>query len=186
MMTMFIDGLLNTALLLAEGHADPPLAFRVDTLIFSLLIFMGLAAILMKFAWKPIIDGLDKRETRISGEIENARLANEQAQKSLKEYEEKLAGVEGEATAIVAEAKQDALAAKEKIVAEAKDEAQRQRDKAIAEIATAKSAAVRELAESSVDSAVSLAGNIVGRSLNKDDHSKLIKDAVSSFSSSDA
>lgn len=183
---MLTDRLFNaTTLLLAEGgsHAHPPLQFRVDTLIFSLVIFLGLAAILLKFAWKPIMEGLDARENRIASDIENARLAKEQAEKSLQVYEDKLAGIDNEATAIISEAKQDALTAKEKILAEAKGEAQREREKAFADIAAAKNAAVRELAESSVDSAVSLAGNIVGRSLNKSDHSKLIQDAVERFKS---
>lgn len=182
-MNMLTDSLFSTATLLG-AHAHPPLQFRVDTLIFSLLIFAGLAAILMKFAWKPIMEGLDSREGRIADDIENARVANEQAQENLKTYQEKLAGVDGEASAIIAEAKQDALAAKEKIVTEAKTEAQRERDKAFADISAAKNAAVSQLAESSVDSAVSLAGNIVGRSLNKDDHSKLIQEAVERFKKS--
>lgn len=183
-MTMLTDRLLNTAMLIAaEGgaHSHPPLQFRVDTLIFSLLIFLGLCAILLKFAWKPIMEGLDAREKRISDDIENARLASEQAQTNLKQYEDKLAVVDEEAAAIIAEAKNDALAAKEKIVGEAKDEAQREREKAFADIASAKEAAVRDLAEKSVDSAVSLAGNIVGRSLDKSDHSNLIEQAVDRF-----
>ena len=126
---------------------------------------------------------MNAREAGIAEEIESAKLANEQAQVNLKQYEEKLASVNDEATAILAEAKQDALAQKEKIVGEAQSEAQRQRDKAIADISAAKDAAVRDLAEKSVDSAVSLAGNIVGRSLDKNDHSKLIKDAVKNFKS---
>jgi F-type H+-transporting ATPase subunit b len=184
---MLTDRLINTAILLAaEGgaHSHPPLQFRVDTLIFSLLIFMGLAAILLKFAWKPIMEGLDAREKKVADNIENARLAKEQADSNLKQYEEKLAGVNDEATAIIAEAKQDALAAKDKIVSEAKDEANREREKAFADIASAKDAAVRELAEKSVDSAVSLAGNIVGRSLNKNDHQNLIDQAVERFKNS--
>jgi len=144
---MLTDSLFSTAILLG-AHAHPPLQFRVDTLIFSLLIFAGLAAILMKFAWKPIMEGLDSREGRIADDIENARVANEEAQASLKTYQDKLAGVDGEASAIIAEAKQDALAAKEKIVTEAKTEAQRE------------------------------------RSLNKDDHSKLIQEAVERFKKS--
>lgn len=180
---MLTQTTINVQHLLAAGHADPPLLFRVDTMIFSILIFLGLAAVLLKFAWKPILEGLDIREKGIADEIENAKLANEQAQANLKQYEEKLAGVNEEASAILAEAKQDALAQKEKIVGEAQSEAQRQREKAIADIAAAKDAAVRDLAEKSVDSAVSLAGNIVGRSLDKNDHSKLIKDAVDRFKS---
>lgn len=180
---MLTDRLFSTAMLLAAegGHAHPPLQFRVDTLIFSLIIFVGLALILLKFAWKPIMEGLDAREKRIADDIENAKVANDKAQASLKEYEDKLASVNDEATAIIAEAKQDALATKERIVNEAKEEANREREKAFADISSAKDAAVRDLAEKSVDSAVSLAGNIVGRSLNKADHAKLIEDAVEKF-----
>ena len=180
---MISDRLLDTAALLAAGGAHPPLQFRVDTLIFSLLIFLGLAAVLFKYAWKPVLEGLEKREKRISDDIENARVANEQAQANLKQYEDKLAAVDDEAKAVLEEARRDATAAKEKILADAQDEASRLRDRALADIETAKSAAVRDLAEKSVDSAVSLAGNIVGRSLQKDDHSKLIDDSINSFKS---
>lgn len=166
------------------GGGEPdPLEFNVDLALWTLIIFVGLLAVLTKFAWKPILEGLNAREQGIADEIENAKLANEQAQVNLKQYEEKLASVNEEATAILAEAKADALAQKEKIVGEAKGEAQRQLDKAVADISAAKDAAVRELADKSVDSAVSLAGNIVGRSLDKNDHSKLIKDAVDRFKS---
>lgn len=170
-----------SAMLLASSEAHPPLQFRVDTLIFSLIIFLGLTFVLFKYAWKPIMEGLDQREKNIENEIESARSANEQAQANLRQYEEKLASVNDEATAIIAEAKTGALVAKEKIVADAQAEAHRQREKAFADISAAKDQAVRELAEKSVDSAVSLAGNIVGRSLSKSDHSKLIEDSIKRF-----
>ena len=180
---MISHGLFNAAALLAAGGAHPPLQFRVDTLIFSLLIFLGLAAVLFKFAWKPVMEGLAKREQRISGDIENARIANEQAQANLKQYEDKLAAADDEAKSVLEEARKDATTAKEKILAEAQDEAGRLRDRALADIEAAKSAAVRDLAEKSVDSAVTLAGSIVGRSLKKDDHSKLIDSSIKSFNS---
>lgn len=170
-------------LLAAEGgaHARPPLEVRVDTLIFSLIIFLGLAAVLLKFAWKPIMEGLDAREKRIADDIDNARLAKEQAQTQLVAYENQLAGANDEAAAVIAEAKVNAITAKDKIMAEAAAEAQRTRDRALAEIESAKNAAVRELAESSVDSAVDLAGSIVGRSLNKQDHAELIEKSIEQF-----
>ena len=171
-------------LLVAEGgaHAHPPLQFRVDTLLFSLLIFLGLAAVLFKFAWKPVMQGLEAREKSISDNIENARIANEQAQANLKQYEDKMAGASDEAKAVIGEARKDASVAKEKILADAQEEASRLRDRALADIEAAKNSAVRELAEKSVDSAVTLAGSIVGRSLKKEDHAKLIDDSIGSFS----
>ena len=178
---MLTDRLFKSFVLIAEGGSSPPLQVYVDTLIFSLIIFLGLCAVLFKFAWKPIIEGLDAREKRIADDIESARLANEQAQTQLAAYESQLAGANDEAAAVIAEARNDAVAAKEKIMADAAAEAQRTRDRALADIESAKNAAVRELAESSVDSAVSLAGNIVGRSLNKQDHAELIEKSIKQF-----
>ena len=183
---MFFETMHSINLLAAEHAAKPPLQFQVDVLLFSLIIFLGLLAVLFKFAWKPIMEGLAARETRIADDIENARKANEEAQANLKQYEAKVAAASEEASSVLAQAKTDALAAKEKILAEAKEEAQRERDRALADIKSAKDAAVRELAEKSVDSAVSLAGNIVGRSLDKKDHSKLIEDSLKKFSSTGA
>ncbi len=171
---MLFDNLdLGLTSLLAEAAAKPPLQFRIDTLIFSLVIFAVLLAILLKYAWTPIMQGLEAREKSIADDIQSAQLAKEQAQAKLATYEEKIANANDEAAAVIAEARTEAIAAKEKILAEAADEAQRTRERALAEIEAAKNAAVRELAESSVDSAVSLAGSIVGRSLNKSDHSEL-------------
>ncbi len=177
-------GKLNAVVLLASDAEPNPLAFEVDLALWTLIIFVGLFLVLTKFAWKPIIEGLNQREESIASNIDSAARVQEEASAKLKEYDDKLAGAQDEATAIIAEAKQDALAAKDKIVSEAKDEANREREKAFADIASAKDAAVRELAEKSVDSAVSLAGNIVGRSLNKNDHQNLIDQAVERFKNS--
>ena len=166
--------MLNQSLagLIASGAASPPLELRVDTLIFSLLIFIGLLAGLFKFAWTPIVEGLDAREKRMVDDIEAARIAKEQAEAQLTAYQEKMAGADGEASALIAEAKSTASGAKDKIMAEAAAEAQ---------IEAAKTAAVRDLAESSVNSAVSLAGSIVGRSLNESDHADLIEKSLKQF-----
>ena len=175
----------NIALPVILGDANP-LEFPVDLGLWSLIIFLGLLAILTKFAWKPIIDGLDERELGIARDIDEAEAANQKAQDNLAQYESKLSSVNDEAAEILAEARSDATAAKDKIMAEAAEEAQRTKDRALADIEAAKAAAVRELAESSVDTAVSLAGNIVGRSLDKNDHSSLIDKAVDRFSGSGA
>ncbi|MEM9941610.1 MAG: F0F1 ATP synthase subunit B [Planctomycetota bacterium] len=181
MLPGFLGGLLLAS---EEAAGEPdPLYWSNDLAFFTLIIFIGLLLILTRFAWKPIIAGLDAREKGIANDIESARIANEKAQANLKQYEDKLASVQDEAAAIIAEAKEDALATKERIVGEAKEEASREKEKAFADIRSAKDAAVRELAEKSVDSAVALAGSIVSRSLKKDDHTKLIEDAVAKFKS---
>ena len=130
------------------------------------------------------MDGLEKRESNIANDINDAKSANEKAQALLAQYEQKLQAAQEEASSMVAEAKQDAQRAREKILAEANEEAQRQRDKAVAEIKAAKDQAARELAEKSVDSAVSLAGSLVGKELKASDHQKLIEQSLERFSQS--
>jgi len=176
-----ILGNLSNLVVLASSEEPNPLKFDADLAIFTLVIFLGLLFVLGKYAWRPLMDALEQRETSIADKISAAEHANEQAQANLRQYEQKLASVNDEANAILAEAKQDGIAAKEKIVADAQAEAQRQREKALADINAAKDQAVRELAEKSVDSAVTLAGNIVGRSLDKSDHSKLIEESMKRF-----
>ena len=173
---------LNSIGLLAQANVEKSAVQLVpDTLLFSFIIFGVLLAVLYKFAWGPIVEGLELREKKMIDDIEEARAAKERAQTQLAEYEAKLAGAESEAAALIAEAKDDALAAKDKIMADASEEAQRTKDRALADIEAAKNAAVRDLAESSVDSAVSLAGSIVGRSLDKKDHKDLIEKSISQF-----
>ena len=178
---MFAYSLQNVVLLASE-EAVNPLRFDADLALFTLIIFIGLILVLGKFAWGPLIEGLNNREKGISDQMDSAEEANALAQTNLKQYEDKLSNAEDEAKELIAEARRDAATTKEKLLADAQAEADRLRERALADIEAAKSEAVRQLAEKSVDSAVSLAGSIVGRSLKKSDHDKLIDDSINSFS----
>ena len=179
--------MLNLAamFLVVQEHAKRDvLPFDLDLAIFSLCVFLGLLFILGKYAWKPILTGLTNREKRIADHIDSAHQANEKAQATLKQYEQRLAMAAEQANQVLALARQEAVKAKELIVAEANAEAQRQRERAIADIQAAKNQALRELAERSVDSAVSLAGNLLGKEIDRNTHSKLIRDSLDRFAQS--
>ena len=172
------------SILIAEGGKAPsPIEIpSADLVIVTILVFVGLLLILGKFAWKPIMTALDQREQGIADDIEAARQANEKAQTMLQQYEAKIEHAQEEANQLIAQAKADASAAKEKILNEANAEAQRQRDRAVAEIQAAKDEAARSLAEKSVDSAVSLAGNLIGKELDRNSHQQLIEKSLQQFS----
>lgn len=154
---------------------------KVDLAIYTLVIFLGLFILLTKFAWKPLIGALDQREKKIADQIDSANQANEKAQATLRQYEQRLATATDQANQVLAQARQEAVAAKDRIVAEASAEAQRQRDRAIADIQAAKNQALRDLAERSVDSAISLAGNLLGKEIDKNAHSRLIRESIDRF-----
>ena len=177
-----VSSFVSQLWLASGGHPDP-LRFDADLALFTLIIFLGLLFVLGKFAWKPMIEGLNNRENRIADLIREAEESHAQAKAHLQQYEDKLASVADEAKAILEEAKQDALATKQRIVSEAQAEAQRTQERALAEIEAAKNAAIRELAQKSVDSAVELASGIVGRSLQESDHKQLVEQAIENFNS---
>lgn len=160
-----------------------PMEWRADGAIFSLIVFLLLLAVLGVFAWKPISEGLEKRELSISSQIAEAKQASELAAAKLKEYESKLAEAAVKSQELVAQARKDAEAVADRIKAEAQAEAIRSKDRALAEIETAKNAALSELTGKSTDMAFALARRVVGRELKAEDHQRLISEAIGGLSS---
>lgn len=162
----------------AGADQSNPMEWRGDSAIFSLIVFLLLLAVLAAFAWKPISQGLEKREASIATMISDAQKASESATAKLKEYQVKLESAQAQAQELVTQARKDAEASAQRIVADAQAEAARQRDRALADIETAKQAALSELTGRSTDMAFSLARRVVGRELNPNDHQNLIQEAL--------
>jgi F-type H+-transporting ATPase subunit b len=171
---------------LTHGNASAELAspaeLKYDMSIYTFVVFVILLGVLYKFAWGPIASALDLREETIQRQIEEARLASDKAAAQLKEYEARLTAATDEARQIVAGARKDAEVAKEKIVAEAREAAGRERDRAVADIHIAKNQALDQIAQKSVQTAVSLASSIIRREVKPQDHEALIGEAVNQFS----
>ena len=158
-----------------------PLIFDIDLAVWTLVVFVLLLAILWKFAWGPIAGALDQREQGIHDHIAAAERANEEAKRNLADYEKKLAEASNEVREMIEEARRDADHTKQDILAQAKSESAAERDRALREIETAKGAAIKQLAETSANLAVDLAGKIIKKKLNPEDHSELIRNAVDGF-----
>ncbi len=156
---------------------------RTELAVYSFVVFICLLLLLMTFAWKPINEALAKREETIAGSIEEAKQAAAKGEEMLKQYEAKLAAATEETREIVAQAKRDAEATKERIVTEAKEAAARERERAVEDIQRAKDIAVQELAAKSVDTAVALAGRMLRKEVDSKAHNDLIEDALAQFPS---
>ena len=181
----------------AGGHHDPtdlshqnstpgltsPIDWRSDSAVATLLIFLCLLALLLKFAWGPIMEGLEARERSIASSIEEAKRSAEKAAEQLRQYELKLAAATDEARGILDQARKDAESVKDRIVAEAQQAASRERQKAVADINSAKNVALQEMTQKSVDLAVALAGRLIRKQLRPEDHAQLIREMVEQFPS---
>jgi F-type H+-transporting ATPase subunit b len=157
--------------------------FRTDMAFFSGIVFLLLLAGLGATAWKPIMEGLQKREDAIAANIASAEKASEAAAAKLAEYQSKLETANEEAAAIVSDARKDAEAAGQKLVAAAQEDAARIKDRATADIESAKRVALGELAEQSTQIAMSVAKSVVGREVSASDHNSLIQEMLSKLPS---
>ena len=164
----------------AEESAEAPSLFAGDlgNSAWTLVIFVIVLIVLGKFAWGPILSGLQSRETFIREALESAKHDREAAEARLKEYEQKLAASRAEATAIVEEGRRDAEVVKRRIEAAAKEETDKMIERAKREIQIATDTAVKELYTRSAKLATQLAAQVIGRELSPQDHQRLISQAI--------
>ncbi len=166
----------------AEDTGLNPLnTWKTDMAVWTAVVFVLLLLVLGRFAWGPIADGLEKRESRIAGEIQAAEKANSDAKALLNEYQQKLGRAGDEVRRLIEQAKREAEVAGQKIVEKAREEADAEKRRAVADIELATAGALKEMAERSADLAVSLAGKIVQQRLSASEHSALINEAVAKF-----
>lgn len=147
--------------------------------IWTLLFFGILLFVLRKWAWGPILSGLQKREEHIRKTIEEAEHARKQAEESLKQYQEQMAAAKKEAEAIMSQGRQDAEKLSQQMKEAAQQEAWSLRQQATRDIESARDQALRSLQQQTVDLAKEMAGRILERNLTVDDHQKLLQESLS-------
>ena len=162
---------------------ESPAYFQGDLAVWSFAVFVLLLILLTKFAWKPIMDGLDKREQGIADTIAATQRANEEAKQMLASYEKRLAEAAEEVRGMLEEARRDADATKQTIISEARKAADDEQARAKHEIALATDDALSKIAERAGELAVSVAGKFLAEKLSGDDQQRLIRDSVSAIHS---
>jgi F-type H+-transporting ATPase subunit b len=163
------------------GGADI-FAGDVGNAVWTLVIFLTVVLILGKFAWGPILKGLQARESYILESLEKAKGEREQADARLKEYEDKLAQARTEVTALVEEGRRDAEVVKKKILEEARQEADKERERTKREIQIATDTATKQLYSLAARLATDMAGRIIRKELTPQDHERLIAESIQELS----
>ncbi len=175
--------LVATALGADEAAAVNPLKLDPDLAWFTLVVFGVLLLVLTRFAWKPLLAGLDARERSMARMIDEAQRNQALAAEKLRAYERQLAEAATAAHDMMRQARRDATAAGDQLLESARRQAQRERQQALAEIDTAKRVAVEQIAERSTQLAFTLARKVIHRELNPHDHAALIREALEQFPS---
>jgi F-type H+-transporting ATPase subunit b len=134
-----------------EAHGGSLAPAKLKDLFWRTVNFLALVVLLVKFLGKPISSGLLGRQQQIKEDLEELSLRRDEAEKSYKEFEAKLAGMEKEMELVVQKAIAQAQNEKERILADAEraaEDIKRQAEAAIqAELEDAKRVLREEVAE---------------------------------------
>lgn len=160
-----------------EATLDP-MAWQTDLAIWTAVVFLGLLAILGRFAFGPIAKALDERERAEVERRAALEKANADARALLDEYRGKLDESAEEARRVVAEARVEAEKTARFIVAEAKEAAAKERERALKDVELATDGALQSLAAKSAELATNLAGKILKETIDPARGERLLESAV--------
>lgn len=147
-------------------------------MLWTIVSFVILLLLLKKVAWEPILKALDEREKGIKDNIDAAKRAREDADKSLAEYKEKLKEAHAEAQDLVVKARVDAEHIREELIAKSKAEADALIQRAIKEIDSKRQEAISQIRGEIASLVILSAEKIITKSLNDDDHKRLVMQSL--------
>ena len=148
-------------------------------MIWTLITFGLLLLVLKYFAFGPIQNMIDKRRAAIAESVEAAEQTRRDAERLLAEYRESIANAKHEAEDIIDRAHKVGETTKSDIVNEAREQAQKEVDDARGQIQRETRKAIRELKDEVADLAVLAAGKVTSKSMSKEDHLRLVDEALS-------
>jgi len=143
-------------------------------MIWAWITFLALLGLLYKFAWKPILSTIEKREQTIQDSLDKAAKANEEAQVLLGKHEEMIRSAESEAQRMIKENRELAEKSHQEIIEQARLAAQKLVDKAKQEIDKEKESALLALRGEIADLAIEATKKILHESLDENRQRALV------------
>ena len=134
--------------------------------------------LIKRFLLKPINAMLEKRRAMADAEIQDAVKAKEEAIAMKSEYEQNMLEAKNKANEIVTNAQKTAAIQSEEMLKEASQQAAAMKAKAESDIAQEKRKAVNEVKNEIGGMAMEIAGKVIEREINEEDHAKLIDEFI--------
>lgn len=163
------------------GGAISPFAGDVGNALWTLVIFALLLWVLGKYAWGPILQGIQGREKFIRDALAEAKTQRDEAEARLREYEAKLAAARDEVDAIMDEARRDAEALRLREEERAREEAEKTIGRARREIEIAADTAVKDLYARAARLATAAASAVLRREIRAEDHERLVSESIAAL-----
>jgi F-type H+-transporting ATPase subunit b len=170
-----------------EG-SDNPFAgskgYILDLAIWTVVIFVVLLLVLGRFAWKPMLAGLQKREENIRSALAEAQAAREEAKQIQVDLQKQLANAHDQVRQILDEGRRDAEQLREEELAKTQAEIKAERDRLQREIEMQTAQALRKIWSQAADLATLASAKALGRGISEDGHRRLIDEALAEIQAS--
>jgi F-type H+-transporting ATPase subunit b len=171
---------LAAPLLAAEPEHKPSIIEpRFDLTIWSIVIFAVLFFVLRKFAWGPILEGLQKREHNIEGAVEEAKKVREEMARQVADFQKQLAEANQQIPKLMEEARRSAEHLKEEMRAQAAADINVERQRLRREIEVARDQALQDIWNQAANLATVISARAIHRALAPEDHRRLVDEALS-------
>lgn len=153
--------------------------FSLGLFFWQLLLFVALLLLLKKFAWKPILDAVNERETSIKDSLSAAQKARDEMQAVQADNKRILKEARAERDALLSEAKK----ASTQMINQAKEDAKVEAEKITAQaqemIQNEKKAAINDLKNQVAQLSVDIAEKVLQTELkDKATQEKLVEELV--------
>jgi F-type H+-transporting ATPase subunit b len=134
--------------------------------------------LIKRFLFKPINEILAKRKAMADAQLSDAAKARTEAEAMKAEYEKDMAEARSKASDIIVSAQKTASAQSDKILQDATAAAAALKEKAQNDIEQEKKKDVSEIRSEIGGIAMDIAGKVIEREINEEDHKKLIDEFI--------
>ena len=145
-------------------------------MIWTVVTFLGLVFVLKKFAWKPLLQALNDRESGIRRAIEDAQSARTTAEQLKAQYEKELAQGQAKAQALLSQTTAEAQKIRERILKGAEEEAKRLSAMNRRQLEEEKANVLRDVRKEVAGLSILAAEKLVRHSMNQKAQDALLQD----------
>ena len=144
--------------------------------IWTIVTFLVLLAALAKFAWRPLLEALERRQDLIRKSLDDAQKAKQELEKLHVESQRILATARTEAEQILSATRSDANRFREELKQKAQAEAAGIVKNAEKQIELETARALQQIRTEAVDISVAIASKLLARNVSKEDNERLIEE----------
>jgi F-type H+-transporting ATPase subunit b len=146
--------------------------------IWTIVTFLILVTLLARFAWRPLLQALDRRQAQIKQSLDDAQQAKQELERLQHESEQIIRQARAEAEQIVSNSRAYAEKLKDEIKAKARADADVIVQNAERQIQTETRRALEQIRVEAADLSVMIASKLIQRNITKEDNARLIEQAL--------